>query len=129
MKSNLRVLSIAAFAAAVPALVITDWYYKGYGLFAMFLLLTVGLLLDQIIRMEFPAGSPAPTGHYRKNRLLNMVALTLFVQAPVGLIYGNQCRPRLGFWLLVIMVCAGICANQIAKLKYPYKTQNKEETL
>ncbi|MDD5937644.1 MAG: hypothetical protein PUC36_01325 [Clostridiales bacterium] len=66
MKSNLRVLSIAAFAAAVPALVITDWYYEGYGIFTMFLLLTVGLLLDQIIRMEFPARSPAPAEHYRK---------------------------------------------------------------
>ena len=128
MKSDLRVLSIAAFAAAIPALIVTDWYYEGYGIFAMFLLLTVGLLLDQIIRLEFPAGSPAPTGHYRKNRLLNMVALTLFVQAPVGLIYGNQCHPRLGFWLLVIMACVGICANQIAKLMYPYTTQNKEET-
>ena len=127
MKSNLRVLSIAAFAASIPALIVTDWYYEGYGIFAMFLLLTIGLLLDQIIRMEFPAGSPTPPEHFRKNRWLNMVALTLFVQAPVGLLYGNQCRPRLGFWLPVIMACAGICATQIATLKYPYTTQNKEE--
>ena len=86
MKSNLRVLSIAAFAASIPALIVTDWYYEGYGIFAMFLLLTVGLLLDQIIRLEFPAGSPTPPEHFRKNRWLNMVPLTLFVQAPVCLL-------------------------------------------
>ena len=81
----------------------------------------------QLIRLKFPAGSPTPPEHFRKNRWPNMVALTLFVQAPVGLLYGNQCRPRLGFWLPVIMACAGICATQIATLKYPYTTQNKEE--
>lgn len=129
MKNNLKVLSIFAFVAAIPSLIITDWYYKGYGIFVMFLLLTIGLILDQITRLKFPATSVMPIHNYRKNKLLNILALILFVQSPMGLIFGNKIYPNMGFWLLVIMICIGVIANQIARIKYPYSTENLEETL
>ena len=129
MKNNLKGLSIFAFAAAIPSLIITDWYYKGYGILVMFLLLTVGLILDQIMRLKFPVMSVAPIRNYRKNKLLNIFSLTLFVQSPMGLIFGNRIYPNLGFWLLVIMICIGVSVNQIAKSKYPYSTENAEESL
>lgn len=129
MKNNLKVLSIFAFVAAIPSLIITDWYYKGYGIFVMFLLLTIGLILDQIIRLKFPASNVTPISNYGKNKLLNILSLVLFVQSPMGLILGNKIYPNMGFWLLVIMICIGVIANQLAKIKYPYLTEDIEENL
>lgn len=127
MKNNLKVLSIFAFVAAIPSLIITDWYYKGYGILVMFLLLTIGLVLDQLIRLKFPVASVTPIENYRKNILLNILALILFVQSPMGLIFGNKIYSNLGFWLLIIMICIGVTINQIARVKYPYSTENVEE--
>lgn len=127
MKNNLKVLSISAFVAAIPSLIITDWYYKGYGILVMFLLLTIGLILDQIIRLKFPATNVTPIRNYRKNKLLNILALILFVQSPMGLIFGNKIYSNFGFWLLIIMICIGVTVNQIARVKYPYSTENVEE--
>ncbi len=126
MKNNLKVLSIIAFVAAIPLLIITDWYYKGYGILAMFLLLTIGLVLDQLIRLKFPAKSVEPIENYQKNKLLNMIALILFVQSPIGLVFGNKIYSKMGFWLLVIMLCVGVTLNQIARLKYPYTVKEGE---
>lgn len=102
MKNNLKVLSIIAFVAAIPFLIITDWYYKGYGILAMFLLLTIGLVLDQLIRLKFPAKSVEPIENYQKNKLLNMIALILFVQSPIGLVFGNKIYSKIGFWLWLL---------------------------
>lgn len=129
MKNNLKVISIIAFAVAIPSLIITDWYYKGYGILVMFLFLTIGLILDQIVRLKFPVSKVTPIGNYRKNKVLNVIALILFVQSPMGLIFGNRIYPNLGFWLLVIMICIGVSANQIAKIKYSYRVENVEEKL
>lgn len=126
MKNNLKVLSIIAFVAAIPLLIITDWYYKGYGILAMFLLLTIGLVLDQLIRLKFPAKSVEPIENYQKKKLLNMIALILFVQSPIGLVFGNKIYSKMGFWLLVIMLCVGVTLNQIARLKYPYTVKEGE---
>ncbi len=41
MKNNLKVLTILAFVAAVPSLIITDRHYKRYVILVMFLLLTI----------------------------------------------------------------------------------------
>ncbi|SHK82886.1 hypothetical protein SAMN02745136_03432 [Anaerocolumna jejuensis DSM 15929] len=120
MKSNLRVLSIIAFVIAVPSLIITDWYYKGYGIFMMFIFLTIGLVLDQIIRLKFPVSVGSPLNNYKINKILNIVSLVLFVQSPMGLIYGNKCIDNLGFWTMAIMICLGIIINQIAANKYHY---------
>lgn len=120
MKNNLRVFSIVSFAAAIPAMIITDWYYSGFGLLPMFLFLTIGLILDQLIRMKYPPYEIENAKNYRSNRMLRMVSIVLFVWAPMALIYGNRIRPRLGFWLMVIMVCCGIAADQFGRIKYSY---------
>lgn len=127
MKNNLKVVSIIAFVAAVPSLIITDWYYKGYGILAMFLFLTIGLVLDQLIRLKFPAESVAPVENYQKNKLLNMIALILFVQSPMGLLFGNKIYSNMGFWLSIIMLCVGVTLNQIARIKYPYTVKEGEK--
>lgn len=129
MKNNLKIFSIFAFVAAIPSLIITDWYYKSYGILVMFLFLTIGLILDQIIRLKFPTTSVTPIENYRKNKLINIFALILFVQCPMGLIFGNKIYPNSGFWLLVIMICIGVSTNQFARIKYPYSTESIEENL
>lgn len=121
MKKNLRILSIAALVVAIPSLIITDWYDKDYGLMVMFAFLTVGLVLDQIIRIKYPPYKAEPFSNYRLNRILNTLALVLFVQAPIGLIYGNKSIPKMGTWLMAVMICGGIILNQIASIKFSYK--------
>ncbi|MGN6715528.1 hypothetical protein [Anaerocolumna jejuensis] len=120
MKSNLRVLSIIAFVIAVPSLIITDWYYKGFGILMMFIFLTIGLVLDQIIRLKFPVSVVSTLNNYKINKVLNIVSLVLFVQSPMGLIYGNKCADNLGFWIMAIMICLGVSLTQIAANKYHY---------
>ncbi|WP_313757406.1 hypothetical protein [Tissierella sp.] len=129
MKNNLKILSILAFVAAIPSLIITDWHYKGYGILVMFMFLTIGLVLDQVIRLKFPMLSVTPIGNYQKNKLINIFALILFVQSPIGLIFGNKIYPNLGFWLLIIMICVGVSSNHIARIKYQYSVENVEENL
>lgn len=129
MKHKLKLLSLAAFIAALPLLIITDWYYHGYGILVMFLSLTIGLLADQVIRLNFPDAPITPTEHYRKHKLADMLTLFLFMQAPMGLIFGNKAYPNLGLCLLVTMVCLGISIHQIAKRKYPYVIETTEEKL
>ena len=127
MKTNLRILSLAAFALAIPALIIVDWYYKGFGIFVMFALLTIGLACDQIIRMKYPGISVASLQKYRANRLLHLFALILFVQSPMALIFGNRLLEKLGFWLMAALICMGIVLDQIARLKFDYQIEKGEE--
>lgn len=120
MKRILRILSIMAFVIAIPSLIITDWYFKGCGILMMFIFLTIGLVLDQIIRLRFPILVVSPLSSYRKNKLLNMISLILFVQSPIGLIYGNEYASNFGFLIMAIMICFGISLNLIAASKYHY---------
>lgn len=48
------------------------------------------------------------------------IGLVLFIQSPIGLIYVNRLSDKLGFWIMLIMVCLGIILNQIARNKYEY---------
>jgi hypothetical protein len=123
MKGNLRVASIAALTISIPALIIIDWYFTGFGILGMFALLTLGLVLDQAIRLKFPVFVVSPQENYRKNRILNIFALVLFLQSPMALIFGNRYVSNFGFWIAAVMVCLGITLNQTAKHKYPYATE------
>lgn len=123
MKNNFRLLSLLCFVLSIPSLIVVDWFYKGYGLLVMFIFLTIGLVFDQIMRMKYPHRMLAPLQNYRTNKLLNLFALILFVQAPIALIYGNQFISKFGFWLMFIMVCSGIILNQIARLKFNYQEE------
>lgn len=123
MKRTLRTLSIMAFVIAIPSLIITNWYYKEYGILMMFIFLTIGLVLDQIIRLKFPISVVSPLSSYRKNKTLNMVSLVLFVQSPMGLIFGDKHANNLGLWIMIAMICCGISLNLIAANKYHYNIE------
>lgn len=127
MKNNLKILSLVAFILAVPALIVTDWFYKGYGILIMFILATIGLVLDQVIRMNYPSNNVVPLSNYHTNKLLNIVTLVLLVQSPMALIFGNKVMDKLGFWLMAFMICLGIVLNQIARLRFSYHTEKGDE--
>lgn len=75
MKNNLKILSLTAFVLAIPALIIVDWFYKDYGIGVMFILLTIGLVCDQMMRRNFPGCNATPIKNYRTNKLLNLFHL------------------------------------------------------
>lgn len=127
MKNNLKILSLIAFVLAIPALIVVDWFYKGYGIGVMFFLLTIGLVCDQMMRRSFPNCNVTPIKNYRTNKLLNLFALVLFVQSPMALVYGNRTIDKLGFWIMAVMICLGIALNQIASIKFGYQTEKGEE--
>lgn len=127
IKNNLKIASIAAFVLAIPALIIVDWFYTGYGILMMFILATIGLVLDQVVHRNFPRDIVTPLSNYRTNKLLNIVALVLFVQSPMALIFGNRAVDKLGFWLMAFMICLGIVLNQIARIKFTYDTEKETQ--
>lgn len=129
MKTNFRILSVMAFALAVPSLIIVDWYYKGYGVLALFAFCSLGLVFDQLLRRNYPQQPVTPLENYRTNKLLNLIALVLFVQSPMALIFGDRIADKLGFWLMAIMICLGIALNQIAQNKFNYSKINEGEQL
>lgn len=113
MKNSLKILSLTSFIFAVPALIVVDWYYTGNGILIMFLLVTIGLVLDQIVRMSYPSDIVVPLSNYHTNKLLNIFTLVLLVQSPMALIFGNKVMDKLGFWLMTVMICLGLVLNQI----------------
>lgn len=123
MKNKLKLLSIIAFLLAIPSLIITDQHYEGYGILVMFMFLNIGIIIDQVVRLKYPVNKITPISNYRRSKLLNIISLTLFLQSPMGLIYGNKIYNNLGIWLLIIMICIGVSIDYIARIKYPYKTQ------
>lgn len=128
LKSSVKVLSLASFVLAVPALIVVDWFYAGYGVLAMFVLATIGLVLDQIVRMFYPSNTVVPITNYRINKLLGIITLVLFVQSPMALIFGNRAMDKLGFWLMATMICCGIVLSQIARLKFAYHNVKEDDT-
>lgn len=127
MKNSLKILSLTAFVLAIPALIVVDWFYNGYGILIMFILATIGLVFDQIVCMKYPSSIVKPLSNYRANKLLNIFALVLLVQSPMALIFGNKIMDKLGFWLMAVMICFGIILNQIARLKFSYCTEKGDE--
>lgn len=127
MKNMLKIFSLTAFILAIPSLIVVDWFYKGYGILMMFALITIGLVFDQIIRMKYPRYRVTSLQNYHMNKLLNLFALTLFVQAPMALIFGNMYMYRLGFWLMATMICSGIVLNQIARIRFGYQIEIGEK--
>ncbi len=127
MKNSLKILSLTSFVLAVPALIVVDWFYKSYGILIMFILATVGLVLDQIVRMNYPSNIVVPLSNYRTNKLLNIFTLILLVQSPMALIFGNKVMDKLGFWLMAVMICLGIVLNQIARLRFSYHIEKEDE--
>lgn len=126
MKNSLKILSLTSFIFAVPALIVVDWYYTGNGILIMFLLVTIGLVLDQIVRMNYPSDIVVPLSNYHTNKLLNIFTLVLLVQSPMALIFGNKVMDKLGFWLMTVMICLGLVLNQIARLRFSYCIEKED---
>lgn len=123
MKNNLRLLSIFFFAIAIPGLIMVDWYYKENGIFVMFLFITIGLVLDQIIRLYYPDTVVTPEENYRCNKILNIFTIILFVQSPMAMIYVDRICGRYGFAAMAVMVVIGIMCNQTATIKFSYSKE------
>lgn len=126
MKNSLKILSLTSFIFAVPALIVVNWYYTGNGILIMFLLVTIGLVLDQIARMNYPSDIVVPLSNYHANKLLNIFTLVLLVQSPMALIFGNKVMDKLGFWLMTVMICLGLVLNQIARLRFSYCIEKED---
>lgn len=124
MKNKLNSLSISAFALSLPALIIVNWYLPNYGIFVMFLFLTIGLVLDQVKRLLYPNEHIESIVFYRKNRILKTLTLVFFLQSPMAILYGNRIADNFGTGLGIVLIGIGIISDQIARNHFNYKNYN-----
>lgn len=66
MELNRKKYPLAFFILALPALVITDWYIHGFGIAILFVFITVGLIIEQIQRINYPKFDVDDTEKYKK---------------------------------------------------------------
>lgn len=117
---TLKSWSILSFFISIVLLIVVDWYFHGYGLLIMFVFISIGLIFEQLSRIYFPTIAVNNYIFYKKNKLLKLCALILFVMSPIALIYNNQIFKKLGFIGFVLLIGAGIVLSQIAQIRYPY---------
>ena len=117
---TLKTWSILSFFISIVSLIVVDWYFHGYGLLTMFVFISIGLIFEQLSRIYFPTITVNNYISYKKNKLLKLCALILFVISPIALIYSNQIFSKLGFIAFVLLIGIGIVLSQIAQSLYPY---------
>lgn len=122
-QKTLKFGSVLSFFISIVSLIVVDWYFYGYGLLFMFVFISLGLILEQFSRIYFPTTTVNNYISYKKNKLLKLSALILFVMSPIALIYGNQILNRLGFITFVLLIGTGLFLDQIAKIRYPYSKE------
>jgi len=120
MKTTLRSCSIICFAAAIPLLVIVNWYFYGYGLLSMFVSVCIGLIFDQIIRISYPTFTVSNYSLYKKNKIMKLFALILFVMSPMVFVYGNRFQDSYGTISFFILVGIGLIIDFIAQSRFPF---------
>lgn len=120
MKTILRICSIICFMAAIPLLIIVDWYLYGYGLLSMFIFISIGLLFDQIIRIFYPPFDVNNITLYKKNKAIKLIALLLFVMSPMVFVYGNRFQDSYGTILLFALVGIGLIMDIFAQKLFPF---------
>ena len=125
-KKTLRICSILSFFTAISSLIVVDWYFHGYGLLIMFVFISLGLTFEQFSRIYFPSTPVSNYTSYKKNKLLKLWALILFVMSPMALIYGNQFLNKLGIFAFVLLVGIGIVLDQIAQMRHPYSNEKNK---
>ena len=125
MKSQLRVCSLICFVVAIPSLVIVDWYVHGYGLLSMFVSACIGLVFDQIIRINYPTVPITDIYLYKKNKILKLLSLILFAMSPMALIYGNRFHHNFGTLMFLVFVGVGISVDILARVFFPLSNQRK----
>ncbi|WP_178021971.1 hypothetical protein [uncultured Paenibacillus sp.] len=85
----------------------------------MFSFIILGLIFDQLARIYFPSVSVSSYPAYKKNRLLKMYALLLFMMSPAALIYIGKISSFSGVAVCLLMIAVGICLDRIARIRYP----------
>lgn len=119
MKLNYKKISIICFAISIPSLIIVDWYFQNYGLLPLSIFITLGLIFDQVNRIQSTTIINS-THQFKVNRYLRLVTLVLFIQVPVTIIYINQIKPNFGLLLGITLILLGIIIDQIARIKFTY---------
>lgn len=119
-QKTLKTWSVLSFVISIISLVVVNWYFYGYGILFMLVFISIGLIFDQISRIYFPATAVNNYDYYKKNRLLKMWGLVLFILSPIALIYSSQLFYRSGFVVFIILIGIGICLDQMARIRYPY---------
>lgn len=120
MKEKLKLWSLICFILGPISLLIVDCCYYGYGLLSLFLFIGLGLGLDQVRRIVYPDFNPSPKGNFKKNKLIHMISLLIFVESPMFLIYGNRFKVNFGLFLFFALNLLGLSLNHKARVKYPY---------
>jgi hypothetical protein len=122
-QKTLKFGAVLSFFISIVSLIVVDWYFHGYGLLFMFVFISLGLILEQLSRIYFPTTMVNNYVCYKKNKLLKLWALILFVMSPIALIYGNQIFNKLGFISFALLIGTGIFLDQIAQIRYPYSKE------
>ena len=115
-----------SFFTAISSLIVVDWYFHGYGLLIMFIFISLGLTFEQLSKIYFPSTPVSDYTSYKKNKLIKLGALILFVMSPMALIYGNQFFNKLGFFAFVMLIGIGIVLDQIAQIRHPYSSEKNK---
>lgn len=87
MEAKRKKYPLALFALALPALIITDWYVRGFGIAMFFIFITAGLIIDQIQRMNGPSPDTDDKSMYKRNRSLKLAGMIFTVSSPLIIIY------------------------------------------
>lgn len=119
-KKTFKAWSILSFFIAIISLIVVDWYFHDYGLLIMFIFISLGLIFDQLSKLYSPPNTVYNYIFYKKNKLLKLCSLILFVMSLPALIYGNQFFNNLGFIAFAFLIGIGIILDQIAQIRYPY---------
>lgn len=119
----LKFWSVLSFFISIISLIVVDWYLHGYGLLVMFVFISLGLMFEHFSRIYFPTTTVNNYISFKKNKLLKLSALILFVMSPIALIYANQIFNKLGFISFVLLIGTGIFLDQIAQIRYPYSKE------
>lgn len=119
----LRSWSILSFFIAIASLIVVDWYFHGYGLLIMFIFISFGLIFHQLEVIYFPSSQVNDYKTYKKNKLLKLCSLILFVMSPMSLIYGTQHLNKIGFVIFVLIIASGIFLDQLARIHYSYSIE------
>ncbi|SDO14638.1 hypothetical protein [Acetanaerobacterium elongatum] len=117
---TLKRWSLICFIAALPALIVTDWYLKGFGLLVLFILLAAGLIFDQLARIYYPAYTVDNPAAFRRHRLLQLYTLILFLMSPMAVVYGNRLNLAFGVTAAALMIGLGLVLDQVARSRYRY---------
>jgi hypothetical protein len=81
----------------------------------MFAFACIGLIFDQIFRITYPTTAIPDISLYRKNKIMKLLSLVLFVMSPMALVYGNRFHNYFGTIMFFVFVGIGLANDNLAK--------------